>query len=154
MHCTTSQNIPVKAPTRVALLVHRRPFCGQGGIGWAVVLASIVERASIVLLRLAERTSRQPAIDCPCSALTSHAHIRRYPLLLYAVAPNKVPVSGGHPVVFKQDAKELGIRKLLTTLHDTIVDGPSDFGQYRLRIKAGTEPAALKELRSSGLVDL
>lgn len=56
-------------------------------------------------------------------------------------------------VYFKPDAKEVDIRKSLTKLSATIVDGPGEFGQYRVKIKAGTEQATMEALKGSGVVD-
>ena len=56
-------------------------------------------------------------------------------------------------VYFKPDAKEIDIRKLLTKLNATIVDGPGEFGQWRVKVKVGTERVAMKGLKGSGLVD-
>lgn len=56
-------------------------------------------------------------------------------------------------VYFKPDAKEVDIRKLLTRLNATIAEGAGDLGQYRLRVKTGTEQAAMQVMRESGLVD-
>lgn len=57
-------------------------------------------------------------------------------------------------VHFKPEAKAVDIRKLLIHLNATIVDGPGEFGQYRVRIKAGEEHDILKKIHASGLVDL
>lgn len=56
-------------------------------------------------------------------------------------------------VVFKPDAKEIEIRKLLVKLNASIVDGPGEFGQYRVKVKAGTEQATAQVIRDSGVVD-
>ena len=44
-------------------------------------------------------------------------------------------------------------RELLTKLNATIVDGPGEFGQYRIGIKSGSELEAKKAIQNSGLVD-
>jgi hypothetical protein len=56
-------------------------------------------------------------------------------------------------VVFKPDAREVDIRKLLTRLNATIVDGPGEFGQYRAQVKAGAEQEAASIIQGSGLAD-
>ncbi len=56
-------------------------------------------------------------------------------------------------VNFKPDAKEIDIRKVLTKLNASIVDGPDEFGQYRVKVKVGSERAASQVLQESGLTD-
>lgn len=56
-------------------------------------------------------------------------------------------------IYFKSDAKEVEIRKLLTQLSASIVDGPGEFGQYRVKVKAGTEEFTAQEIRDSGVAD-
>jgi hypothetical protein len=56
-------------------------------------------------------------------------------------------------VVFKPDAKEIEIRKLLVKLNASIVDGPGEFGQYRLKVKLGAEREAINIIQASGLAD-
>jgi len=56
-------------------------------------------------------------------------------------------------VYFKPDAKEVDIRKLLTQFNASIVEGPGEFGQYRIKIKAGNERSAEQTIRASGIAD-
>lgn len=56
-------------------------------------------------------------------------------------------------VYFKPDTKEVDIRKLLTKLNAGIVDGPGEFGQYRIKIKAGNERSVEQIIRASGVAD-
>ncbi len=56
-------------------------------------------------------------------------------------------------VNFKPDTREVDIRKLLTRLNASIVDGPGEFGQYRVKVKAGTKQTSAQAIRDSGLVD-
>lgn len=56
-------------------------------------------------------------------------------------------------VNFKPDAKEVDIRKLLTKLGASIVDGPNEFGLYRVRIRIETMRDAVRKIQESGLVD-
>ena len=56
-------------------------------------------------------------------------------------------------VYFKPDVREVEIRKLLTRLNAGIVDGPGEFGQYRLKVVAGSEQDAINKIQASGLVD-
>jgi hypothetical protein len=56
-------------------------------------------------------------------------------------------------VCFKPDTREIDIRKLLILLNASIVDGPSEFGQYRVKIKAGSEQSTVQAIRESSLAD-
>ncbi|MDA8416722.1 MAG: hypothetical protein M0Z78_06615 [Betaproteobacteria bacterium] len=56
-------------------------------------------------------------------------------------------------VNFKPDAREIDIRKLLTRIKAIVVDGPGEFGQYRIRVLLGSDRAALESIEKSGLVD-
>jgi hypothetical protein len=56
-------------------------------------------------------------------------------------------------IYFKPDSKEVDIRKLLTQLKASIVDGPGEFGQYRVKVKVGAEQEAINKIQASGLVD-
>jgi hypothetical protein len=56
-------------------------------------------------------------------------------------------------VFFKPDAKEIEIRKLLTQNSASIVNGPEQFGQYRIQIDAVNEQNIIDRFKASGLVD-
>jgi hypothetical protein len=56
-------------------------------------------------------------------------------------------------VIFKPDTKEIEISKLLTRIHASIVDGPGEFGQYRIKINSGTELQTIQVINESHLAD-
>ena len=56
-------------------------------------------------------------------------------------------------VNFKPETKEIDIRKLLTQLNASIVDGPGEFGQYRVQVKTDAKHDAISKIKASGLVD-
>jgi hypothetical protein len=55
-------------------------------------------------------------------------------------------------VTFRQDASEGPIRQLMLELNARFVDGPTQAGEYRLRVPAGDAAAAITALRGSPLV--
>ena len=57
-------------------------------------------------------------------------------------------------VIFKPDAKEIDIRKLLTKLNASIVEGPGEFGGYVVRIEQASGVSVEDQLRGSGLIDM
>jgi len=56
-------------------------------------------------------------------------------------------------VFFKPDAKEIDIRKFLSQNSAIIVNGPGQFGQYRIQIDAVNEQNVMTRFKASGLVD-
>ena len=109
-------------------------------IGWALAASVVLAQAAIIANLL--RDQHNASIEEQINKSTEYRAIPQPP-------ENFVYIE----VYFKPDAKEIDIRKMLTKLNATIVDGPGEFGQYRVKVKAGTEQAAVKVLQGSGLVD-
>ena len=57
-------------------------------------------------------------------------------------------------VIFKPDAKEIDIRKLLTRLNASIVAGPGEFGEYKISVNTHNESKAVIGFKDSGLTFL
>jgi len=57
-------------------------------------------------------------------------------------------------VIFKPDAKEIDIRKLLTKLNASIVEGPGEFGEYVIKVKMHQKINAFEAIEESGLTEL
>lgn len=126
VHQTTAKVVPFPA---------KQPWRNAG---WAIA-ASIVLAQSIVIANLWH------------GGQDSSVNARMEQVSEYRSTPVPQAAYIYVEVYFKPDAKEIDIRKLLTRLNATIVDGPGQFGQWRLKMKAaGVEAKTLKE---SGLVD-
>jgi anti-sigma factor RsiW len=72
----------------------------------------------------------------------------------YIRSGTTVPVTEG-PVLkvsFAADAKEADIRFALIGIQGSIADGPSQLGDYYIRVPAGTEQTAAGTLRASAVV--
>lgn len=67
-------------------------------------------------------------------------------------APAARPSRPDVVVVFKGEAPEQEIRRLLSRLHARVVDGPSSVGAYRLELREGGQQEALKLLRGDPAV--
>jgi hypothetical protein len=105
--------------------------------GWAIAASVILAQAVII----ANVMQSPPAIVGSSEDLE------------YRAIPKQSDGAITIEVFFKSDVREIEIRKLLTMLNARIVDGPGDFGQYRLQVKEKTSQEAISKLISSGLTD-
>lgn len=109
-------------------------------VGWSLAASVLLAQAAII----ANLMRGQPSTDI--EAIREQAG-------QYRAAPQP-PVNYTHlEIYFKPDTKEVEIRKLLIQLGASIVDGPGEFGQYRVKVKTGTEQDAMGKIQASGLVD-
>jgi hypothetical protein len=106
-----------------------RPRRWWAGVAWMVVL---VQGAAIAVLLQREAAA-------PWATERSSAG---------ALATDTVELM----VTFRQDASEGPIRQLMLELNARFVDGPTQAGEYRLRVPAGDAAAAITALRGSPLV--
>lgn len=70
----------------------------------------------------------------------------------YRSAPHANNESRYLKVIFKPDTKEIEIRKLLIKLHASIVEGPDEFGSWRISLPEQDYQQATEKLMHSGLV--
>lgn len=146
------QTLYRKAVQRPGILTHTQPrqhsnvisFLNRQriwrNVGWSLAASIVLAQAAIIanLMRAQPGTSVEEQINRASE---------------YRATPQPAVDHAYLEVYFKPDAKEVDIRKLLTRLDATIVDGPGEFGQYRVKVKAGVVQGALEALRGSGLVD-
>lgn len=109
-------------------------------IGWAMAASLVLAQSTIIASLLRER---------PAASVSSEGHDTSE----YRSVPQPQDGYAYIEVNFKPDVREIDIRKLLTKLDATIADGPGEFGQYRLKVHAGSLQATLKALRSSGIAE-
>lgn len=115
-----------QAPARAAS--PPRPSRWRAGVAWTVVL---VQSTAIALLL-------QRQADTPWAAARSSGG---------PLATDTVDLR----VTFRQDASEGAIRQLLLELNARVVDGPTQAGEYRLRVPSGDAAAAITALQNSRL---
>jgi len=106
-----------------------------GNVGWAIAASVILAQAVVI----ATMTGTQS------NDAQKYEEFRASPLV--------VSDFGYLEVYFKPDSKEVDIRKLLTILHVAIIDGPGEFGQYKLKVKLVDEQEVIRRIEGSGLVD-
>lgn len=124
--------------TKVIPLPNRQRV--RRNVGWSLAASVLLAQAAII----ANLMHSQPGT-------TVDEQINR--ASEYRAVP-QAPVSYSYlEVYFKPDIKEVEIRKLLSRLGVSVVDGPGEFGQYRLKVKAGAEQEAISKIQASGLVD-
>jgi hypothetical protein len=109
-------------------------------VGWS--LAASVLLAQAVIIANLMRSQPEKGIDGKINQEQE-----------YGVMPQVQAGFAYLDVYFKADIKEVDIRKLLTRLNASIADGPGEFGQYRVKVEAGSEHDAISRMQASGLVD-
>jgi hypothetical protein len=125
---------PQQATSKIIPLPNRR----WRNVGWS--LAACVLLAQTVVI--ANLIRSQQTVDAQINQASE-----------YRAVPQS-PVSYDYlEVYFKPDAKEVEIRKLLIRLNASIADGPGEFGQYRIKVAAGSAQDAISKIQASGLVD-
>lgn len=127
-------------PQPVSAKVIQLPSSRWRNIGWSIAASILLVQAAVIanLMRSQPGTSIEEQINNASE---------------YRAVP-QAPFSYSYlEVYFKPDAREVEIRKLLTRLNASIADGPGAFGQYRIKVKAGTEQEVISKIRASGLVD-
>jgi hypothetical protein len=108
-------------------------------VGWSLAVSIMLAQAAIIANLMRGQT------DAGKTPLEQAAEYRAAP---------QAPTNFAYlEVYFKPDAKEVAIRKLLTQLNAAIVDGPGEFGQYRVRVKAETAQEAIGQIKESKLAD-
>lgn len=126
---TTAKIIPLQSRQRV-----------WRNVGWSIAASILLVQAAVIanLMRSQPDTSVEEQINQASE---------------YRAVP-QAPASYSYlEVYFKPDAREVEIRKLLTRLNASIADGPGEFGQYRVKVKAGAVQDAISKIQASGLVD-
>lgn len=109
-------------------------------VGWSLAASVMLAQAAIITNLMRGQTS-----DVQKTPLEQASEYRAAP---------QAPANFAYlEVYFKPDTKEVDIRKLLTQLNATIVDGPGEFGQYRVRVEIASEQSSLQKIRESNLVD-
>lgn len=109
-------------------------------VGWSLAASVLLVQAAIIanLMRSQPGTTVEAQINQASE---------------YRAVP-QAPVSYSYlEVYFKPDTREVEIRKLLTRLNASIADGPGEFGQYRIKVMAGSAQDAVSKIQASGLVD-
>lgn len=135
-----AQTITVQQPTAKVIPLPLRQQRVWRNVGWSLAASVLLAQTAIIanLMRSQPDKSMEEQIN-------KASEFRAVP---------QPPVSYSYlEVYFKPDAREAEIRKLLTQLNASIVDGPGEFGQYRVKIKTGSEQDAIKAMHASGLVD-
>lgn len=122
--------------SNVVHLPQRNRF--NSNVGWAIA-ASVMLAQTVIIANMMGGQSKD--------------ELRYEQSQEYRAVPQAPANSAYLEVYFKPDTKEVDIRKLLTQLNASIVDGPGEFGQYRIRINSNAAQEALSVIRKSGLVD-
>jgi len=130
--------VPQQATAKIIPLPSRQRVWRN--VGWSIAASILLVQAAVIanLMRSQPDTSVEEQINQASE---------------YRAVP-QAPVSYSYlEVYFKPDAREVEIRKLLTRLNASIADGPGEFGQYRVKVKAGAVQDAISKIQASGLVD-
>ncbi|MDD4912225.1 MAG: hypothetical protein PHP57_08005 [Sideroxydans sp.] len=137
LYRTAAQTLEQQHSTsNVVQLPQRSRF--NTNVGWAIA-ASVMLVQTVIIANMMGGQSKDEL---------RYEHSQEYR------AVPQAPVNYAYlEVYFKPDAKAVDIRKLLTQLNASIVDGPGEFGQYRVRVNENLEQDVLKNIQASGLVD-
>lgn len=108
--------------------------------GWAMAASIVLVQSIVIANLLRDKTETNAA-----------AQGSQYSEYRAASVPDQA--AAFLEVYFKPEAKEMDIRKLLASLNASIVSGPGEYGQWRLRVDADKISKASEELKRSGLVD-
>lgn len=109
-------------------------------IGWSLAASIILAQSVLIANQIRDQSSR--VFDAQSNPATQY---RAVPL---------PPFSYTYlDVYFKPNVKQIEFGKLLRKLNATIVDGPGEFGQYRLKVQAQVADATEMALEDSGMVD-
>lgn len=109
-------------------------------IGWSLAASVLLAQATIITNLM--RSQPGGSIEEQTSRISE-----------YRSTPQSSSQDAYLEVYFKPDAKEVDIRKLLTGLNATIVDGPGEFGQYRVKVRTELVQHMAEKFRVSGLID-
>jgi hypothetical protein len=139
LYRTAAQSLePQQSTANVISLPNRQRVWRN--VGWSLAASVLLVQAAVIanLMRSQPGTSVEAQSDQASE---------------YRAVPQP-PVSYSYlEVYFKPDAREVEIRKLLMQLNATIADGPGEFGQYRVKVAAGSAQVAIGKIQASGLVD-
>ena len=124
------------ATAKIIPLPDRQRF--MRNVGWSLAASIMLVQAGIIANMMRGQTE-------DASHVMSESE--------YRATPQQPETYTYLEVYFKPDAKEVDIRKLLTRLNASIADGPGEFGQYRVKVKAESEQDAIRNFQESGLVD-